>query len=216
MAMSIRTIRTDRYFKYFNYCLGKSINPELVLQRARPRDKYVYVVIRPQQTDRGQCARFALMECLNRSEWDAHVVGARGHSTRRSQLAPRILLADDQKEIRQAVASVLRDCFEIVGLAENGKQVLELVRRRTPDVLVLDIFMPVLNGIETVAHLKESGCPSKVLFLTVHEDSDFLETAISMGVLGYVLKPHLATDLIPAIRTVLQGHLYISPSMKFS
>ncbi len=129
---------------------------------------------------------------------------------------PRVLLADDQEEIRRTVASMLENEFEVVGLAENGKQVLEFVSKECPDVLVLDIFMPELNGIDTAASLRASGCRAKVLFVTVHEDPDFLERAMSVGALGYVSKAHLATDLVPAIRSVMESRIYISPSMHLS
>jgi DNA-binding NarL/FixJ family response regulator len=132
------------------------------------------------------------------------------------RIIPRILLADDQEMIREAIVSMLENEFEIVGLAENGSQALELAVKRTPDVLVLDVFMPVLNGIETAARLKASGCPGKVLFVTVHEDPDFLDTAMSVGALGYVSKAHLATDLIPAIRSVMEGRIFISPCLHAS
>lgn len=137
----------------------------------------------------------------------------RGRGTTLSEIVPRILLADDQEEIRCTVASLLKEHFDIVGFADNGKQVLELVAEHTPDVLVLDIFMPVMNGIDAAASLLASGCQSKVLFLTAHDDSDFLEAAIALGALGYVLKPYLAKELIPAIRSVLNGHCFISARM---
>ena len=156
------------------------------------------------------------MAYVNAVEWDAREVRAKDRSSARGYIVPRILLADDQEEVRRTVASMLEDEFELVGLTENGKQVLELVIQRSPDVLVLDIFMPVLNGIETAACLKDSGCPARVLFITVHEDPEFLDTAMSVGALGYVLKAHLATDLIPAIRSVMEGSIYISPCMHSS
>ena len=99
---------------------------------------------------------------------------------------------------------------EIVGMAENGQRVLELVLTKSPDVLLLDIFMPVLNGIEVAARLNASGCPTKVLIVTSHDDPDFVKTAMSLGVLGYILKGHLASDLIPAIRNIMENRLYIS------
>jgi len=139
-----------------------------------------------------------------------------GRGTKLLEIVPRILLADDQEEIRRTVASLLEEHFDIVGFAQNGKQVIELVAQSSPDVLVLDIFMPVLNGIDAAASLLASGCHSKVLFLTAHDDSDFLEAAIELGALGYVLKPHLATELIPAIRSVLNGRCYISAHMSSS
>ena len=126
---------------------------------------------------------------------------------------PRILLADDQQAVLRTVSSLLQGKYELVGVAENGERVLELVRTKSPDLAVLDICMPVLNGIETAVRLRASGSNIKLVFLTVHEDSDFVDTAISVGALGYVLKPHLVTDLLPAIREVLKGRVYISPSM---
>src|ERR1700756_2403187 len=103
-------------------------------------------------------------------EWDAREAQPKAPGSARGHIIPRVLLADDQEEIRRTVASMLKNEFEIVGLAENGKKVLDLVIERSPDVLVLDIFMPVLNGIKTAACLKTSGCPAKVIFVSVHED----------------------------------------------
>jgi DNA-binding NarL/FixJ family response regulator len=153
------------------------------------------------------------MAVLNAIDWGTLDEEVQSCRERLAHIAPRILLADDQLEMRRMVATMLQKDFEIVGLAENGAQVLDLAFKRFPDVLVLDIFMPVLNGMDAAERLKECGCPAKVLFLTMVEDRDFIETAISIGVLGYVLKPHLATDLIPAIRSALRGRLYVSPRM---
>jgi DNA-binding NarL/FixJ family response regulator len=133
-----------------------------------------------------------------------------------SRVIPTILLADDHEEVRRTVASVLQDEFQIIAMAENGVQVIELALSAHPDVIVLDISMPVINGIETAIRVKAFGCPSKVLFLTVDEDPDFAEAAMSIGALGYVLKARLATDLIPAIRNALQGRVYMSRSMRLS
>ena len=128
--------------------------------------------------------------------------------------APRILVADDCEEVGRTVAALLESEFQIVGMAKDGKEVLKLVVNCSPNVLVLDLFMPLLNGIETTEHVKASGAPTAVVILTVHEDPDFVEAAMSVGALGYVLKPHITTDLIPAIRTALQGKSYVSPSMR--
>lgn len=133
-----------------------------------------------------------------------------------ARVVPTILLADDHEEVRRTVASVLQDKFRIVGIAENGVQVIELALSAHPDVMVLDIFMPVVNGIETAIRAKAFGCLSKVLFMTVDEDPDLAAAAMSIGALGYVLKAHLATDLIPAIRDALEGRVYISRSMHLS
>jgi DNA-binding NarL/FixJ family response regulator len=129
---------------------------------------------------------------------------------------PRIFLADDQEEMRQTVRSMLEDQFQIVGSASDGRGVLELLPALAPDVLVIDIFMPEMNGIETALRLKQSGSKIKMIFLTIHEDPDFLDAALSAGAQGYVLKPYLATDLVPAVRNVLAGHTYVSPAMHAS
>jgi DNA-binding NarL/FixJ family response regulator len=130
-----------------------------------------------------------------------------------AQKVPRIVLADDQRELLQTISSILQYECEIVGLAENGEQVLQLAQTQSPDLLVLDIFMPTISGFDAAVRLRESGSLVRILFLTVHEDPDFVGAAISLGALGYVLKAHLVTDLIPAIRSVLKGQLYVSPKL---
>ena len=129
------------------------------------------------------------------------------------QTAPRILLADDSEEVSRIVAALLEKEFEVVGLAKDGQEVLELVPKCCPNALVLDLFMPSLNGLETAHHIRASGSPTAVVILTVQDDPDFVEAAISVGALGYVLKPHINTDLVPAIWTVLQGKMYVSPAL---
>jgi|SRR3974390_1284853 len=126
---------------------------------------------------------------------------------------PRIVLADDREDVRRALKGMLEGEFKIVGLAQNGREVFPLVLTQAPDVLVLDIVMPVLNGIETTQHLKASGFQTAVVMISVYTDPDFLDAAMSVGALGYVHKPHITTDLVPAIRAVLLGHCYVSPSL---
>ena len=133
--------------------------------------------------------------------------------TSHSVVMPRVLLADDQEEMLRTVESLLKDEFQIVGLAQDGPDVLELVPTLSPDLLILDIFMPKLNGVETALRLKQSGSNTKVIFLTVHDDPDFLAAALSTGAQGYVLKPHLATDLVPALWDVLAGNMFVSPGL---
>jgi DNA-binding NarL/FixJ family response regulator len=127
--------------------------------------------------------------------------------------SPRILLADDQQGILEAVAHLLETEFEIVGVAKNGLGAVEQAVRLDPDVLVLDLSMPIMNGLEAAFFLKGTSCRGRIIFLTVHEDRDFVETAFSAGALGYVLKCHFATDLVPAIQEVLLGRRYVSPSL---
>jgi DNA-binding NarL/FixJ family response regulator len=127
---------------------------------------------------------------------------------------PRILLADDQEEMLQTVNLILSDDFAVVGSVENGLLAVDLAMTLSPDVLLLDISMPVVDGIEAAYRLKELGSCARIIFLTVHLDYEFVEAALSVGALGYVLKPCLATDLVPAIWTVLQGNIFVSPSMQ--
>jgi len=125
--------------------------------------------------------------------------------------APRILLADDNEEMLRAAVLVLGNEFNIVGTAEDGKHAVELATQLAPDVVILDISMPIVNGIEAALRLKELDSHAKIVFLTVHTDPDFVEAAQSAGALGYVLKECLAVDLAPAIRTVMQGNTFTSP-----
>ena len=122
----------------------------------------------------------------------------------------RVLLADDYPEMLDKVTHLLRGEFDIVGSAHDGGQALEAAARLNPDLLVLDISMPVLSGIQVAAHLRGSGCKAKVIFLTVHEDRDYIDAAFAVGALGYVLKSRVGTDLLPAIYAVLQGHRFTS------
>ena len=131
-----------------------------------------------------------------------------------SMTVPRIVLADDQKEMLRTIALVLGDEFSIIGTAENGKHAVELTTELAPDVLVLDISMPVVNGIEAASRLRALGSRARVVFLTINADPDFVEAARSVGALGYVLKESLALDLAPAIRTVIEGNSFTSPAMQ--
>jgi CheY-like chemotaxis protein len=127
---------------------------------------------------------------------------------------PRVFLADDQAEMLQTVAQVLEGQFKVVGTAEDGARAFELAPTLSPDVLVLDISMPVMDGIEVALRLRTQGSTAKVVFLSVHEDTDFVEAAMSAGALGYVLKPCLATDLVPAIWKALEGNTFVSSPFK--
>jgi DNA-binding NarL/FixJ family response regulator len=127
--------------------------------------------------------------------------------------APSVLLAEDREEVRRAIAHLLEGEFHVVGTAENGHRALELAPILSPDVIVLDVCMPVLNGLEAAERLRESGSASKVVFLTVHEDADFVDAALSTGALGYVLKCSAGSDLIPAIHQAVEGKRFVSPSI---
>ena len=122
----------------------------------------------------------------------------------------RILLADDHESILSQVRTVLGEEFEVVGTVKNGQDAVLGVQRLDPDVLVIDISMPVLNGLQAVSRLKSRNVRTKFVFLTVHEDEDYIAAAFSVGASAYVTKSNVTTDLVHAIREVLQGGTFVS------
>jgi DNA-binding NarL/FixJ family response regulator len=127
---------------------------------------------------------------------------------------PRVLLADDHPKMLEQVTQLLEGEGEIVGTAKNGEQLIDVASSLDPDLIVLDISMPVINGIDAARRLKKSGSRAKVIFLTMHEDDAFVTAAALAGALGYVLKHRISVDLIPAIRKVLQGRVFASPPLR--
>lgn len=126
----------------------------------------------------------------------------------------RVLLADDHETIQARVRSILCDDFEVVGAVGNGRDAVTEVRRLDPDVLVIDISMPVLDGLQATSQLHLNECRTKVVFLTVHEDQDYVDAAMAAGASGYVTKSRIKSDLVPAIREALEGRTYVSKSIK--
>jgi DNA-binding NarL/FixJ family response regulator len=124
----------------------------------------------------------------------------------------RVVLADDHQLVIANVRRALDASFEVVETVENGQQAIDAVRLLSPDILVIDISMPVLNGLEAARLLQAQNCRTKIVFLTVHEDRDFVEAAFSAGASAYVTKPRLRTDLVAAIREALRGGTFVSDS----
>jgi DNA-binding NarL/FixJ family response regulator len=124
---------------------------------------------------------------------------------------PRILLADDHKMFAQGLQSLLEDEFDLVGTVGDGQALLDAARQLKPDVIVVDISMPVLNGLEAVRQLKAEGVKARIIFLTMHSDDRLLAEAFKCGGVGYVLKQSAGDELILAIRKVLAGHKYVTP-----
>jgi DNA-binding NarL/FixJ family response regulator len=122
----------------------------------------------------------------------------------------RVVLADDHQQMIAIVRQMLREPFEVVGAVEDGKQAVNAVLTLNPDALVIDISMPVLNGLQAAKQLQTSGCRAKIIFLTIYEGRDFLDAAFSAGASGYVNKGRLSTDLIPAIHEAMLGRIFIS------
>ncbi len=125
----------------------------------------------------------------------------------------RVLLADDHGDVLDTVARLLVPEFDVVGTVTNGKGLLSAAGRLKPDVMIVDISMPILNGIEAVRRLMESGSQAQVVFLTVHESSDYVRAARATGALGYVVKPRMGVDLNVAVKEVHGGRSYLSPSI---
>jgi DNA-binding NarL/FixJ family response regulator len=124
----------------------------------------------------------------------------------------RILVADDHAGVRELVEGMLQPTFEVIGTVDNGKALVETARRLHPDVIITDISMPILNGIEAAEQLKQSGSRAKVVFLTVHSDPDFVRACLNVGASGYVVKLRMDSDLLPAVREALAGRIFLSPT----
>lgn len=124
----------------------------------------------------------------------------------------RIMLADDHKEMRDRVVSLLQDEFDVVGAFEDGCALMEAELKMQPDVCVVDISMPGLCGIDAAAQLRARGSKTKVVVLTVYDDVDFREAALKSGASAYVVKSRMTSDLCVAIHKALAGDLFISPA----
>jgi DNA-binding NarL/FixJ family response regulator len=122
----------------------------------------------------------------------------------------RVLLADDIVSVLDAVAERLQENFDIVGRVSDGQKALDETMALQPDLIVLDISMPGMSGIEVARELKRRGNKAKIVFLTVHEDSDIMATCLAVGGLGYVAKVLMESDLIPAMNSALAGRPYVS------
>jgi len=124
----------------------------------------------------------------------------------------RILLADDHTMFTECLDGLLRDDFELLGNVENGADLIESADRLQPDIIILDISMPVMNGFDAARALKKKGTPAKIIFLTMHSDAGLVAEAVRCGASGYVVKQSAGKDLISAIRQVVEGKTYF-PSL---
>jgi DNA-binding NarL/FixJ family response regulator len=123
----------------------------------------------------------------------------------------RILLADDHPPLVEAALTILKPHYDILGIATDGAMLISEALRLSPDLIVSDITLPILNGIEAIHLLRLSNSQAKVVFLTVHAEEGFLKACMAEGALGYVLKSHMKTQLSPAIEAALEGKSYVSP-----
>lgn len=124
---------------------------------------------------------------------------------------PRVLLADDHSLVLEGFRRILEDQCELIGMVEDGRALLEAARRVLPDMVILDISMPLLNGIDAATQLKKTQPSVKIIFVTMHSDADYVRSAFEAGASGYLLKRSAVDELEQAIRTVWAGHTYITP-----
>jgi len=125
-------------------------------------------------------------------------------------MKPRLLLADDHTILLEGLQALLAPEFEVVATAADGRAVLEAAKKHQPDLILLDISMPGLNGIEAARRLHQSNPGAKLIILTMHADLSFVRAAFEAGVSGYVLKQSAATELVAALHDVDSGRSYIS------
>ena len=123
---------------------------------------------------------------------------------------PTVLLADDHVVFTDGIVRILKERFDVVGTVTDGKSIVEAAARLRPDVIVTDISMPTLSGIEGLRQLKASHDESRVIFLTMHSDARLAAEAFRLGAKGFVLKQSSADELVKAIEAVLAGHTYMS------
>jgi len=122
----------------------------------------------------------------------------------------RVLLADDHRMFSEGIARLLESQFEIVGIVENGRDLIAGAKRLQPDVILVDISMASLNGIEAARRIQKIPNPPKIVFLTMHEDATYVAAAFQAGGSGYVLKRSAPPEIITAVREAMRGRTYVS------
>jgi DNA-binding NarL/FixJ family response regulator len=125
---------------------------------------------------------------------------------------PTIVLADDDPALVNQLCELLRPQFDVLGAVEDGEALLSAARSLHPDLFLLDVSMPRLNGFQAARRLKKEQPDARIVFLTVHEEPVAVSEALAIGVNGYVFKRSAASDLIPALRQVFNGDRFVSAS----
>jgi DNA-binding NarL/FixJ family response regulator len=126
---------------------------------------------------------------------------------------PRVLLADDHRVVSEGLSRLLADDFELVGMVEDGRALVAEARNLKPDVIVADISMPHLNGIDALALLKKDNPGIRVVFLTMHQDPAYARRALEAGAAGFVVKHSAPAELVMAIEAALKGQTFITPAL---
>ncbi len=125
----------------------------------------------------------------------------------------RLVLADDNPEVLETLTDMLQPDYVVAGALSNGESVLQQVAELKPDILILDISLPDMTGFDVVRQLKKRGCGAKVIFLTVHENIDFVRAAFELDAAGYVFKSRISSDLVEAINTIGNGGRFSSAEL---
>jgi DNA-binding NarL/FixJ family response regulator len=128
-------------------------------------------------------------------------------------MRPRVLLADDHRMVTEGLKAILADEFDLVGVVEDGLEMLAAAEKLRPDVIVADITMPHLTGIEALVRLKSDHPNVKVVILTMHQDAAYAMRALEAGAAGFVIKHSASTELILAIRSALSGKTFVAPAL---
>jgi DNA-binding NarL/FixJ family response regulator len=126
---------------------------------------------------------------------------------------PLILIGDDHRLVAEGLAKLLQDEYEIVEIVEDGWSLISAAERLQPDLILADITMPLLNGLDACEKILKAGSSAKVVILTMHHDAIYAVRALRIGASGFVLKNSASRDLLIAVRTVLDGKTYVSPQM---
>lgn len=135
-------------------------------------------------------------------------------SARDSQSGPRFLIADDHGIFAEALKAFLEPSYRVVGVVSNGQQLIEETLRLRPEVVIVDISMPILNGFDAAQRIRQQLPETKFIFLTMREDPNLAAAALELGPIGFVLKHSTGPELLAAIEQVLQGKLYITPKLR--
>lgn len=127
----------------------------------------------------------------------------------------RIVIADNHPLLRQGLRQAIdsEEGLSVVGEADDGEEALALIERRRPDIAVLDITMPKMDGFELARAMREKGLPARIIFLTIHDEEDMVNEALDLGARGYVLKEGAIKEIVFGIRAVIDGQSYLSPSI---